>query len=105
MEDDKFAIFERWLRINGAQFPMLELREYDTTPTDTKVNDTEVFSTSEENVAEEKKDSGPDSESKGVARLHITDNTNTSSQSAVEDDGSKEMRGVHATQYIPPQTK
>jgi len=107
IEDDKFAIFERWLRINGAQFPMLELREYDTSPTTAaKVNDVVNFSTSEENVAEEKKDSGPDSEQKGVARLHITDTSPSSlSQLAVEDDGSKEMRGVHATQYIPPQTK
>jgi len=111
IEDDKFAIFERWLRINGAQFPMLELREYDTSPTtDTTANDAvNNFSTSEENVSEEKKDSGPDSESKGVASLHITDTTNSSSstqsKSVEEDDGSKEMRGVHATQYIPPQTK
>ena len=70
-EADKFHLFEQWLRVNGAQFPHLELRKYETSPATNNANDGDFSSSSsrlsnnkinnetEENYeAEEKKDCG-----------------------------------------------
>mmetsp|Transcript_10500 Transcript_10500/g.18639 ORF Transcript_10500/g.18639 Transcript_10500/m.18639 type:complete len:87 (+) Transcript_10500:353-613(+) len=60
-ESDKFQLFERWLRINGAQFPLLELRKYDSPKNDTNEEDLRQagrlsnLSTDNNNEAEEKK--------------------------------------------------
>ena len=118
-EADKFHIFEQWLRMNGAQFPHLELRKYETSPATNNANDGDFSSSSsrlsnnkinnetEENYeAEEKKDGGLEQpcESKGVAQMSIQDNSNNNNGQFQQDDGSKEMRGVHAKTTIPPQT-
>ena len=94
--DDKFAAFERWLRTNGAQFPLLELRQYDSPSSpsgggDRGGNNYEGGTTDDEN--EEKKDGTPDDAM-----------TDDEAKEAHGDDGSGEMRGVHARTAIPPQT-
>ncbi|KAL7512687.1 hypothetical protein ACHAXN_009735 [Cyclotella atomus] len=94
-EFDKFQTFERWLIANGAQFPCLELRKYDNSDRykDNKdgvlesVNSRVVM---EENESEEKKDGAGGETTKSA----ITNEVN---------DGSDEMRGVHALTNLPPQ--
>ena len=117
-EVDKFQIFEQWLRINGAQFPLLELRKYeDTTPpnnSEEEMHRRRSRTTDEENEAEEKKDQDAqqhggsisinNESTNGVANMSLHDNNNSTQQQQEEDDGSKEMRGVHARTNIPPQT-
>lgn len=120
-EADKFQIFERWLRTNGAQFPLLELRKYDSPKNndDDAEDDDDNFDPLEtDNEAEEKKDggnpSGVRSESEGVAMMSLDGNNNNQPErkfpeaaagsASADDDGSKEMRGVHAKGAIPPQT-
>mmetsp|Transcript_28577 Transcript_28577/g.60949 ORF Transcript_28577/g.60949 Transcript_28577/m.60949 type:complete len:733 (-) Transcript_28577:100-2298(-) len=111
-ETDKFQVFERWLRVNGAQFPLLELRKYDSPNTKNEqdadlLRDNLSTTETDNNEAEEKKDGGNiSSESEGVAMMSL-DNGHHSSHLEEEkdgDDGSKEMRGVHARTTIPPQT-
>ena len=204
--EDKFAKFERWLRVNGAQFPLLELRRYDPPPgvagdgsggrggdcDDDDDDDDDDSSEEDEDGAEEKKDcdcgieegggvapreqeeedddgGGDAGESESVARMSLggttvgtavglrwtarqnskkdkhlrrrrrrrggggvgggKDKNRTEIQASVEeeeeeggdfdgrdyddvsqdpddeyDDGSREMRGVHARSYIPPHT-
>lgn len=79
---DKYERFENWLRENGAQFDLLELREYD------------------------------DSSSTGLAKEQHHDHDNDEAEEKKEqqlptDDsspGDSEMRGVHARTRLPPNT-
>lgn len=78
---DKYQRFESWLKENGAQFDLLELREYD-----------EGHEKSlEENVAEEKKEQQPSGSD--FQQGHIPNEQNDS-----------EMRGVHANVSLPSNT-
>jgi len=82
---DKFERFERWLRDNGAEFSMLELREY-------VAKDTPCAASQAENDAdEEKKETGGKESS--YASLGSSDGRESE---------SSEMRGVHARVTIPP---
>ena len=95
--DDKFEAFERWLRTNGAQFPLLELRQYDSPSSSSGGvggGDYEGGTTDDEN--EEKKDGTPDDDG--------TPDGADNAKGPHGDDGSGEMRGVHARTAIPPQT-
>lgn len=94
-EFDKFQTFERWLIANGAQFPCLELRKYDNSDR-LKENEgtTTSQSASEDNESEEKKDA-PASEG--------GESKSTSTTTNEINDGSDEMRGVHALTNLPPQ--
>ena len=110
VDADKFQIFEKWLRDNGAHFPQLELRQYRS---DSKTNTTTTHdglryaSNNDSDHAEEKKDGGA-SDSVAMMSLDSTvDNKTTKlgdKQYAGDNDGSNEMRSVHATTPIPPQT-
>lgn len=118
-EADKFQIFERWLRVNGAQFPLLELRKYDC-PKKEKTgndpldggNDGGGGDDDSDNEAEEKKDAATDrggSMEGGVGNMSLEGGGGSKQQDPAkegddDDDGSKEMRGVHARTAIPPQT-
>jgi hypothetical protein len=106
-EADKFQIFEQWLRDNGAQFPLLELRQYQTkekrdTTTSTKNND--LYNN--DDSAEEKKDGGGSDmgESTDSVAMMSLDSNNNNNNDKNNDDGSNEMRSVHATSTIPPHT-
>mmetsp|Transcript_16561 Transcript_16561/g.25875 ORF Transcript_16561/g.25875 Transcript_16561/m.25875 type:complete len:552 (-) Transcript_16561:189-1844(-) len=83
---DKYERFEHWLRENGSQIDMVELREYDTAPG----NNASKSSTSAQvqigNEEEDKKEENPE-----VEQLE-----------QVEEEC--EMRGVHVKQSIPPNT-
>lgn len=115
-ETDKFAVFERWLRANGAQFPSLELRKYDSPGTKNSGDLARDDDPDDNDEAEEKKDGGGGGGSideGGVATMSLDENNrhhpttlpeHDPSDGAMIDDGSKEMRGVHATSAIPPQT-
>lgn len=89
--DDKFEAFERWLRANGAQFPLLELRQYDSPSSSSGGVDGGDYD--DEN--EEKKDGTPDD---------AMPDGDGDAEGTRGDDGSGEMRGVHARTAIPPQT-
>jgi len=120
--------------MNGAQFPLLELRKYDS-PKKKNDNDTNDLrhsnNHSDDNEAEEKKDGNNDNNGNGngegsiihnesevgVAMMSLDGNNNKSQSTGeendssdssdsvvIDDDGSKEMRGVHAKTSIPPQT-
>jgi len=86
---DKYERFESWLRENGAQFDLLELREYDEPPS---VSDDVV---QKEDDAEEKKE-----------QPMPIDNNNSFQQGGhiPDDQGDSEMRGVHARTHLPPNT-
>mmetsp|Transcript_5825 Transcript_5825/g.16601 ORF Transcript_5825/g.16601 Transcript_5825/m.16601 type:complete len:610 (-) Transcript_5825:592-2421(-) len=74
---DKYERFENWLRDHGAQFDLLELREYDDSSTTSHAKE------HEHDEAEEKKE-----------QQLPTDTTA----------GDSEMRGVHARTRLPPNT-
>mmetsp|Transcript_7782 Transcript_7782/g.11167 ORF Transcript_7782/g.11167 Transcript_7782/m.11167 type:complete len:635 (+) Transcript_7782:53-1957(+) len=74
---DKFERFEAWLLENGAQFPALELREYNTSKSFSSLNSTDQVD------EEEKKEP---------------------TKEGVEAQEESEMRGVHAKTHIPPNT-
>ncbi len=60
-KDNKFEKFERWLRINGARFPLLELRRYRDAGLgrdDDDDNNEGDDSSKDEGVSKEKKDCG-----------------------------------------------
>jgi len=79
---DKYERFESWLRENGAQFGLLELREYDESPAKTQ----------EEDEAEEKKEQQiPMGDAFAFQQGHIPN-----------DQDDSEMRGVHARTHLPP---
>jgi histone-lysine N-methyltransferase SETD3 len=107
IEADKFQLFEKWLRDNGAQFPQLELRQYDNNngnnnnaaKNSNNNNNGMIYDNNDDDDAEEKKDGGG-SDMGDVASMLSLDNSNN----IEEDDGSNEMRSVHATSTIPPQT-
>lgn len=116
-EADKFQIFEQWLRDNGAQFPLLELRQYennqnsDTANSGTKNNDKNNELYDHDDSAEEKKDGGGSDmgeSADSVAMMSLDNhNNNRNKQKNTDDDdddGSNEMRSVHATSNIPPHT-
>eukprot|EP00567_Pseudictyota_dubia_P003033 CAMPEP_0197448962 /NCGR_PEP_ID=MMETSP1175-20131217/19728_1 /TAXON_ID=1003142 /ORGANISM="Triceratium dubium, Strain CCMP147" /LENGTH=674 /DNA_ID=CAMNT_0042980921 /DNA_START=64 /DNA_END=2088 /DNA_ORIENTATION=+ len=84
-EADKFDRFEGWLRDNGAEFSMLELREYVT-------KESICVSQAESDAAEEKKETGG------------KESSYSSSGSEEKCDESSEMRGVHARVTIAPNT-
>lgn len=92
-EFDKFQTFERWLLANGAQFPCLELRKYDNS--ERYKNDNEDSNngsaTIENYESEEKKDGGL-----------VTTATISEHAESILNDGSDEMRGVHALTTLPP---
>lgn len=121
-EADKFQLFEQWLLDNGAAFPMLELRKYDNDDRGEEGNGNGSSNTNEsgenigvnveeeDNEAEEKKDGGV-REGTSLANMSLDgsssshDNNSTQQQQQQQlDDGSKEMRGVHAKTSIPPNT-
>ncbi|KAL3781897.1 hypothetical protein HJC23_004082 [Cyclotella cryptica] len=104
-ETDKFQKFERWLIANGAQFPCLELRKYDNSDRykDLDANADAMSSSSnheevveEENESEEKKDGGIIATTEGGNPPSSRQHSNNI------DDGSDEMRGVHALTTLPP---
>jgi len=105
-EADKFQIFEQWLRDNGAQFPQLELRQYDkqndTTNNNHEDNEGLCYDTID-NEAEEKKDGGASDMGQSADSVAMMSLDNNNDATAI-DDGSNEMRSVHATSPIPPQT-
>ena len=117
-EADKFQIFEQWLRDNGAQFPLLELRQYennqnsDTANSGTKNNDKNNELYDHDDSAEEKKDGGGSDmgeSADSVAMMSLDNNNNNNNRNKQKntddnDDGSNEMRSVHATSNIPPHT-
>lgn len=86
---DKYERFELWLRENGAQFDLLELREYDEPPS---VSHDEAQDNDE---AEEKKE-----------QQMPRDNNNSFQQRGdiADDKGDSEMRGVHAKTNMLPNT-
>jgi len=103
--EDKYVIFENWLRSNGAQFPLLELRKYNkhTTVDESKYDyddDLNLVDTADMAIAEEKKDCGAAHEDNN----NNLNNLNNNKEEEEEDDGSGEMRSVHAKSYIPPHT-
>lgn len=81
---DKYERFENWLRKNGAQFDLLELREYDDSTSSGSIDHTKA---EENDEAEEKKEQQPP-----------TDNDDDNAA------GDSEMRGVHARTRLPPNT-
>jgi len=81
---DKYERFEFWLRENGAQFDLLELREYDESPAKTR----------EEDGAEEKKEQ----------QIPIGNNFQEGHIPNGDEDNDSEMRGVHARTHLPPNT-
>lgn len=81
---DKYERFEYWLRENGAQFDLLELREYDESPAKTR----------EEDGAEEKKEQ----------QIPIGNNFQEGHIPNGDEDNDSEMRGVHARTHLPPNT-
>jgi len=86
---DKYERFEAWLRENGGQFDLLELREYDESPS---INNTKA---QENDEAEEKKEQ----------QMPIDNNNSFQQGGHVPDDnGDSEMRGVHARSHMPPNT-
>lgn len=104
-EADKFQIFEQWLRDNGAQFPQLELRQYEKQSDATKINHDEEglrYINTNDNDAEEKKDGGVSDMGQSTDSVAMMSLETT--KTAATDDGSNEMRSVHATSHIPPQT-
>mmetsp|Transcript_1596 Transcript_1596/g.3830 ORF Transcript_1596/g.3830 Transcript_1596/m.3830 type:complete len:624 (+) Transcript_1596:227-2098(+) len=86
---DKYERFESWLRDNGAQFDLLELREYEESPS---INHTKA---QENDGAEEKKE-----------QPMPTENSNRFQQGGhtPDDHGDSEMRGVHARTHLRPNT-
>lgn len=88
---DKYEVFESWLRGNGAQFDLLELREYDV-DNSCNLDDNHSNSTYGE-TAEEKKE--PPTQTSSASG-------SSSSIWPVEDE--IEMRGVHSKCDIPPNT-
>ena len=100
-EFDKFQTFERWLLANGAQFPSLELRKYDNSDRYNKNNndDDDIKDTPSENESEEKKDGGG-----GGGGSTLTLSSPNESSTTTTNDGSDEMRGVHALAPLPSQT-
>ncbi|KAL7466464.1 hypothetical protein ACHAXS_006759 [Conticribra weissflogii] len=110
---DKFQIFEQWLRDNGAQFPLLELRQYDGAG-----DDADADADAGESDGDGDCDGDGDGDTTG---LSVDDNPGPSRGRSCEssceekkesgpaapsstDDGSSEMRSVHAAAAIPPQT-
>jgi len=86
---DKYERFESWLRENGAQFDLLELREYDEAPS---ISNTKA---QENDEAEEKKEQ----------QMPIDNNSSFQEGGHAPDDhGDSEMRGVHARAHLPPNT-
>ena len=93
-EFDKFQGFERWLITNGAQFPGLMLHKYDNSDRFKTDHDTDATANTtgmDDNISEEKKDGG----------VCSTECEQTKSNEI--NDGSDEMRGVHALTNLPPQ--
>eukprot|EP00986_Skeletonema_menzelii_P015589 scaffold12132_cov153-Skeletonema_menzelii.AAC.6 len=105
-EADKFQIFEQWLRDNGAQFPQLELRQYDKQSDAANNNeDTEGLRyDNNDNDAEEKKDGGASDMGQSADSVAMMSLDNNIAATNTTDDGSNEMRSVHATSPIPPHT-
>jgi len=100
VEADKFERFERWLQENGAQFDMLELREYETNDgvSAEEEDGSSVSAMQTDNIddtAEEKKEP---TKSNGI------DSSDNSQKTGENGDESSEMRGVHARCTIPPNT-
>ena len=102
-EADKFQIFEQWLRDNGAQFPLLELRLFDNNNNNNNNQSGDgkqidegllLYDNDDDDDAEEKKDGGGSDDIMGES----------ANNNEEDDDGSNEMRSVHATTHIPPQT-
>lgn len=85
-KEDKFERFENWLRENGAQFEMLELRAYD--------DDVSKHNTvhSDNDSCEEKKE------------IVKEDGASSNSSDENKTPEASEMRGVHACFTIPPNT-
>ncbi len=106
-------MLQQWLRDNGAQFPQLELRQYDKQSDGSTANNNNNSHTDDtggslrydnDDDAEEKKDGGGASDmgqsTDSVAMMSL-DNQH---HQTTADDGSNEMRSVHATSPIPPHT-
>lgn len=93
-EYDKFQLFERWLLHNGARFPFLELRAQNVNQSTDDDNDDDAYD-QEDDGAEEKKDANSGELSEGGGGVKEV-------QDEEFDDGSKEMRGVHALTTLPP---
>jgi len=86
---DKYERFECWLRENGAQFDLLELREYDQSPS---ISGTKA---QENEEAEEKKEQ----------QMPIDNNDSFQEGGHIPNDhGDSEMRGVHSRTHLPPNT-
>lgn len=89
---NKYEVFESWLRKNGAQFDMLELREYDVKDV---CSDEEIHSGSnDKEIAEEKKEPPASKRISSISSNRVT--------TAKNGDEDSEMRGVHAKVDIPP---
>ncbi|KAL7488582.1 hypothetical protein ACHAW6_014167 [Cyclotella cf. meneghiniana] len=104
---DKFQKFERWLIANGAQFPCLELKKYDNSDRFKNVDansDAVAFSSSSSDHKEEDDDEENESEEKKDGGMATATGKPPSSHQhpKVIDDGSDEMRGVHALATLPP---
>eukprot|EP00560_Eucampia_antarctica_P000642 CAMPEP_0197835956 /NCGR_PEP_ID=MMETSP1437-20131217/27483_1 /TAXON_ID=49252 ORGANISM="Eucampia antarctica, Strain CCMP1452" /NCGR_SAMPLE_ID=MMETSP1437 /ASSEMBLY_ACC=CAM_ASM_001096 /LENGTH=671 /DNA_ID=CAMNT_0043441771 /DNA_START=90 /DNA_END=2105 /DNA_ORIENTATION=- len=84
-KEDKFERFEQWLRENGAQFEMLELRAYE--------DDVSKHSVQFDNESCEEK--------KEIVKEDGANNNSSDDNKATE---ASEMRGVHANFSIPPNT-
>lgn len=99
--NDKYEIFERWLRENGGQFELLELREYDSPQDEVCTEEVEEIASYGNETSEEKKDSSVVT----VVGSHGK-KSSKKTQTTVdgEDEEENEMRGVYATTEIKPNT-
>ncbi|KAL7532249.1 hypothetical protein ACHAWF_004065 [Thalassiosira exigua] len=103
-EGDKFRTFERWLRANGAQFPLLELRKYDSPGAERYGAEEGRGEEEDDDEAEEKKDAAETAAVAAPPRSRGSNSNAPPAEGGGDDDGSGEMRGVHASTHIPPQT-
>lgn len=87
---DKYRIFEDWLRLNGAEFSLLELRSHDDDNTKTIMCSSELEA--DKDGSEEKKET-----KESTSNIETRHDSN-----AISDDS--EMRGVHAKIDIPIDT-
>lgn len=97
---DKFERFEQWLLENGAQFPTLELRSYDTEGGEESESESRVVDNY--HFDEEKKETTKERDHANQSAFPY--DTEKYAASAIRPNDDSEMRGVHAKVAILPNT-
>lgn len=101
---DKFERFEHWLLENGAQFPKLELRSYDTGKESGTSPSSSSFIRENYHCAEEKKETSKEGDHGECDHTAFHYTTQKYDAPTIRPTEESEMRGVHAKVNILPNT-